>query len=74
MTEDVRRYHIHVFWSEEDGCWIADAPDLRYCSAHGDTPARAVAELEQAMSAWLETAKAREIPLPEARYRRPLAG
>jgi predicted RNase H-like HicB family nuclease len=35
------RYHINVFWSDEDSCWIADVPDLRYCSAHGDTPEEA---------------------------------
>ena len=32
------RYHINIFWSDEDECWIADVPDLRYCSAHGATP------------------------------------
>jgi predicted RNase H-like HicB family nuclease len=68
------RYHIHVFWSDEDQCWVADAPDLQFCSAHGKTPAQAVAELEIAMSAWLDTALERGIPIPEARYRPPLAG
>jgi predicted RNase H-like HicB family nuclease len=72
--EDLLRYHINVFWSEEDECWIADVPDLRFCSAHGETPAQAVAEVEIAMAAWLETARERGIPTPEARYRPPLAG
>src|SRR6266542_882131 len=31
-------YHINVFWSDEDGCYVADIPDLAYCSAFGDTP------------------------------------
>ena len=31
-------YHINLFWSAEDECWIADVPDLRPCSSHGDTP------------------------------------
>ena len=30
-------YHINLFWSAEDECWIADVPDLKPCSAHGDT-------------------------------------
>ena len=68
------RYHINVFWSVEDECWIADVPDLRFCSAHGETPAQAVAEVEIAMAAWLETARERGIPIPEARYRPSLAG
>lgn len=63
------RYHINVFWSDEDGCWIADVPDLRYCSAHGDTPAQAVAEAQEAMALWLEVAREQGIPIPEPQYR-----
>ena len=22
------RYHINLFWSDDDACWIADVPDL----------------------------------------------
>jgi predicted RNase H-like HicB family nuclease len=72
-TDPPLRYHIHVFWSDEDQCWVADAPDLRYCSAHGKTPVQAVAELETAMAAWLETARERGLPIPPARHRPPLA-
>ena len=42
------RYHINVFWYPDDDCWIADVPDLKPCSAHGDTPAEALAEAEVA--------------------------
>lgn len=45
------RYHINLFWSDGDECWIADVPDLTYCSAHGPTPA--LAEVETAIAAWL---------------------
>ena len=31
-------YHFNVFWSDEDGCYVADIPDLAFCSAFGDTP------------------------------------
>lgn len=34
----MRDYHINIFWSEEDGGYIADIPDLQACSAFGDTP------------------------------------
>jgi predicted RNase H-like HicB family nuclease len=63
------RYHINVFWSDEDSCWIADVPDLRYCSAHGSTPAEAVAEAQEAMTMWLEVARDEGIPIPQPRYR-----
>ncbi len=62
-------YHINLFWSEEDGCWIADVPDLRYCSAHGDTPAAAVASIQEAVKGWLEVARDVGIEIPPPEYR-----
>ena len=63
------KYHINLFWSEPDGVWIADVPDLRSCSAFGDTPAEALAEVETAMEAWLAIAREDGLPIPEPRYR-----
>jgi len=62
----MRDYWINVFYSEEDGCYIADIPDLEFCSAHGDTPEEAVAQVNIAKQAWLECARedGKEIPLP----------
>lgn len=65
----IRRYHINVFWSDEDACWIADVPDLRFCSAHGDTAEDAAREITIAMTAWLENALARNRPIPTSTYR-----
>lgn len=61
-------YPIHVFWSAEDEAWVADVPDLAYCSATGDTPHEAVAEVEIAIEAWLEAALStgRPVPTPSA--------
>ena len=64
----MNRYSIIVFWSEEDGVWIADAPDLKSCSAFGATPEEAVAELRVAMDAWLGAAREAGLPIPQARY------
>ena len=64
----MNRYSIIVFWSEEDGGWIADAPDLKSCSAFGATPEEAVLELRVAMGAWLEAAREAGLPRPQARY------
>lgn len=63
------RYHVNVFWSAEDGCWIADVPDLKPCSAHGDTPVEAMAEAQIAIELWVEVARDKGFPIPEARYR-----
>jgi len=64
-------YHINIFWSDEDGCYVADVPDLRFCSAFGDTPEQALSEVERAKAAWLEAARAAGKPVPEPRYRAP---
>ena len=62
-------YHINVFHSEEDGGYIADIPDLKSCSAFGETPEQAVHEVLLAKKAWLETARAKGKPIPPPRYR-----
>jgi predicted RNase H-like HicB family nuclease len=58
------RYPIEVFWSEEDRCWIATAPDLRHCSAHGATPAEAVTQLETAIEGVLAVMREHGDPVP----------
>lgn len=63
------KYHINVFFSPEDKAFIADVPDLKYCSAHGKTPEEAVREVMIAQQAWIEAAKARRKAIPKPRYR-----
>jgi predicted RNase H-like HicB family nuclease len=65
----VTDYHINIFYSDEDGGYIADIPDLEACSAFGLTPEEALAELEQARTAWLEAAREAGKPIPEPRFR-----
>jgi len=65
----MKDYHINIFYSEEDGGYIADIPDLESCSAFGSTPDEALREVEIAKEAWLATAKAEGKPVPPARYR-----
>lgn len=65
----MRDYHINIFYSKEDGGYIADIPDLEACSAFGDTPDEALRQVEMARDAWLEAARAEGKPIPEPRYR-----
>ncbi|MDQ3601662.1 MAG: type II toxin-antitoxin system HicB family antitoxin [Actinomycetota bacterium] len=58
-------HRIEVFWSDEDEVWIADVPDLPMCAAHGLTPQEAVGEVEQAIEAWLDAARATGRPAPK---------
>lgn len=52
----MKDYHINIFYSEDDEGYIADIPDLEYCSAFGETPQEALGELEIAKAAWLTVA------------------
>jgi predicted RNase H-like HicB family nuclease len=62
-------YHINIFYSDEDGGYIADIPDLEFCSAFGGTPEEALAEVKKARDLWIETARAENRPVPEPKYR-----
>ena len=62
-------YHINVFYSAEDGCYVADIPDLQSCSAFGLTPEEALREVLIAKEAWLETCRAKGLSVPEPRDR-----
>jgi len=63
------RYHINVFYSGEDKCYIADIPDLKYCSAHGETPEAALHEVLIAQELTLESMREMRRRLPKAKYR-----
>ncbi|MBI3682809.1 MAG: type II toxin-antitoxin system HicB family antitoxin, partial [Acidobacteria bacterium] len=54
----MKDYHINIFYSDQDGGYIADSPDLRYCSGFGGTPDKALAEVLKAKKAWLKAARA----------------
>ncbi|MEK6476241.1 type II toxin-antitoxin system HicB family antitoxin [Catalinimonas sp. 4WD22] len=65
----MKDYHINIFHSEEDEGYIADIPDLKHCSAFGETAEQALFEVMQAKASWLETAKAQGKSVPEPKYR-----
>ncbi len=63
----MKDYHINIFYSEEDHGYIADIPDLKACSAFGETPSIALTEVLVAKESWLASAASsgKPIPLPE---------
>lgn len=65
----MRDYHINIFYSEDDGGYIADIPDLEACSAFGDTPDKALRQVEIAKETWLKAAKAEHKRIPAPHYR-----
>ena len=63
------RYELIIYWSDEDEAFIAEVPELPGCMSDGESYAEAVANAEDAMHAWIETARdlGREIPTPKGR-------
>ena len=66
---DFLNYHLNVFYSAEDECYVADIPDLQCCSAFGDSPGEALSEVREAMAIWIDSAREEGKPVPPPRYR-----
>ncbi|MCL2500941.1 MAG: type II toxin-antitoxin system HicB family antitoxin [Defluviitaleaceae bacterium] len=65
----MNNYHINIFYSVEDEGYIADIPDLKFCSAFGKTPQKALGEVLTAQKLWLEAAKETNREIPAAKYK-----
>ncbi len=63
------KYEIIIFWSEEDDAFVAEVPELAGCMADGRTYQEALANAEQVIQEWIETAQelGRAIPEPKGR-------
>jgi predicted RNase H-like HicB family nuclease len=61
---------IRGYWSEEDQAFVAEAPELPGCAAHGATHEAALASAQDAIRLWIETAKEFGDPIPEPKGRR----
>ena len=68
MEEDIK-YEMVVFWSDEDGAYVVEVPELPSCMADGNTYEEAIDNTLLVIREWMETAKeiGREIPKPKGR-------
>lgn len=64
------RYEIIICWSDEDGVFVAEVPELPGCMAHGDTHEAALASVREAMGLWIKTAGEFGDPVPQPKGRR----
>lgn len=64
---DQPKYRIEIFWSDEDGGYIANVPGLRYCSAFGESYEEALHEVLVAMELHLEALNEMGRPVPETK-------
>ena len=63
------RYEVIIWWSDDDGAFIAEAPELPGCMADGPSHREALANLEVVMQEWIETASDLGRPIPQPRGR-----
>lgn len=69
MRESEYKYPIEIFWSEEDGCFIACVPDLENCAAWGVSYEEALAQAHLAIQADLISRRVFREPIPEPTLR-----
>ncbi len=64
------RYEVIIYWSADDGAFVAEVPELAGCAAHGPTREEALAQAQTAIALWLDTAREFGDPIPEPKGRR----
>ena len=64
------KYETIIYWSEEDQSFLADVPELPGCMAHGASADQALANAQEAIQLWLDTAREFGDPIPEPKGRR----
>jgi len=63
------KYEIIIFWSAEDGAFVAEVPELPGCMADGSSYQEALANVKQIIQEWIDTAEelGRSVPQPKGR-------
>ena len=66
----MNKYEVIIYWSNENGVFVAEVPELPGCAAHGDTQQAALKQVGEAIDLWLETAREFGDPIPEPKGER----
>lgn len=63
------KYEMIIYWSNEDGAYIVEVPELPGCMADGASYQEAVANAEVVIQEWIDTAMelGRQIPQPRGK-------
>lgn len=64
------KYEIIIYWSNEDQAYVTEVPELPGCMAHGDTHESALANANEAIQLWIDTAQEFGDPVPEPKGQR----
>ena len=65
----MHKYELIIYWSEEDGLYVAEVPELPGCMADGNTYDEAMKYAQVVIGEWIETAKAEGREIPKAKGR-----
>jgi predicted RNase H-like HicB family nuclease len=65
----MHKYAVIIYWSDEDDAFVAEVPELEGCAAHGESADKALANCQEAMQLWIDTAVefGRAVPEPKGR-------
>ena len=59
------RYEIVIYWSQEDGCFLAEVPKIPKLITDGGTRAEALANAEEMIAAYIATAQEAGWSIPQ---------
>ncbi len=64
----VNGYRVNTYWSEEDGFFLAEMPELPGCMADGRTAEEAMQNIQCVAEDWVKMAThmGREVPAPKS--------
>jgi predicted RNase H-like HicB family nuclease len=66
----MHKYEIIIYWSNEDQIFVAEVPELPGCMAHGNTQEAALAQANEAIQLWIDTAREFGDPVPQPKGER----
>ena len=66
----MNHYEIIIYWSNEDQAFLAEAPELPGCMAHGNSYEETLCNVRDAMAFWLDVAREQGEPIPAPKGRR----
>ncbi len=66
----MHKYEIILYWSEEDQVFVAEAPELPGCTAHGNDYETALHNIKVARGFWIDRAQELGRPVPQPKGER----
>jgi predicted RNase H-like HicB family nuclease len=69
MSDETLKFEVIIYWSDDDGAFIAEMPELPGCMADGASPAAALENVELIAHESIETAHELGRPIPASKGR-----